>query len=175
LPITLINFSAKQFGGYNEIRWTTSFEQNADKYIIEYSKDGNIFSEAGSVMARNNPSGYSYLFRHNSTDPGKTFYRLLMKDLDGSSRYSSIVVVGDNTRNVRIYSNVLHTNSIELTGNIPLDKINVYNTSGVELYTKNLNGTEGYISIQLPSLAKGIYLVRLQGGDFVKTERILVQ
>ena len=65
LPITLINFSAKQFPGYNEIKWSTSFEQNADKYIIEYSKDGSSYTEAGNVMARNSPSGYSYLFHHN--------------------------------------------------------------------------------------------------------------
>jgi glucose/arabinose dehydrogenase len=174
LPITLINFSAKQFAGYNEIRWVTSFEQNADRYVIEYSRDGFTFSEAGNVMARNSSTGDSYMFRHNTNNAGKTFYRLQMKDLDGSSRYSSVVVVGDNSKNVRIYSSVLRSHNLELTGNIPLDKLSVYNTNGVEVYTNTLNGTQGYISIQLPPLVKGMYFVRLQGENMVKTERILI-
>jgi glucose/arabinose dehydrogenase len=176
LPITLINFSAKQFSGFNEIRWSTSFEQNADRYIIEFSTDGRIFNSVGDVQARNASSGHNYSFRHNIADTRKLFYRLQMLDQDGSARYSAIVAIGGNDKgNVAIYPTVLQNNTMEMIGNISLDKLSVFNANGKEVYRSNLNGRQGYFSIQLPNLARGIYFVAIQGKDYNKTERVIIQ
>ena len=176
LPVTLINFSARQFLGYNELRWSTSFEQNADKYIIEYSTDGNNYSVAGEVASTNSQSGQSYTYRHTITDTRKIFYRLLMRDLDASSRYSSIIVIGGkNTGDVKLYATLVRNNRLELNASTPVERIKVYDNGGREMYSNDLNGRQGYFSIQLPSLAKGIYFVAIQGKDYMKTEKIVIQ
>jgi glucose/arabinose dehydrogenase len=176
LPVTLINFSAKQFPGYNEIRWSTSFEQNADKYIIEFSSDGRNYTSAGNVQAQNSSLGHSYAFRHTTADTRKTFYRLQMRDMDGSSRYSSIIAVGGNDKgSVTIYPTVLQNNTLQLTGNISLNSLSIFNSAGKEVHKNNLDGMQGYFSIQLPGLAKGIYLVNVVGKNFYQTKRIVIQ
>jgi hypothetical protein len=176
LPVTLLNFSARQFSDYNELRWSTSFEQNADKYIIEYSTDGNNYSVAGEVASTNSQSGQSYTYRHTITDTRKIFYRLLMRDLDASSRYSSIIVIGGkNTGDVKLYATLVRNNRLELNASTPVERIKVYDNGGREMYSNDLNGRQGYFSIQLPSLAKGIYFVAIQGKDYMKTEKIVIQ
>jgi hypothetical protein len=174
--MTLINCSAKQFSTYNDIRWASSFEQNADRYIVEYSANGNNFASAGDIAALNNNSGHSYSFRHAVTDTRKIYYRLQMLDRDGSARYSSIIAVGGNDKgNVTIYPTVLQNKTLQLTGNVSLDKLTVFNSSGKEVYRNNLNGVQGYFSITLPELAKGIYLVSLSGKNFNQTKKIIIQ
>jgi glucose/arabinose dehydrogenase len=176
LPITLINFSAQQFPGYNELRWSTSLEQNADKYIIEYSTDGSSFAVAGEVAATNNSSGAAYSFRHTTSNAGKLFYRLQMRDLDANLRYSSIISVGGkNTGDVKIYPTLLKNNLLNLNAGTPVESLKLYSSEGKEMYSNNLNGRQGYFSIQLPALPKGIYFVAIRGKDLNKTERILIQ
>lgn len=176
LPITLINFSATSFDGYNEIKWVSSFEQDADKYVIEYSTDGTVYNNAGEIKAQNDNAGHQYSFRHVTVYTGKIFYRLLLKDLDGSSRYSPVVVIDHSDKEiVRIYSTVLQNNTLQLTTNIPLEKLRVINSAGAQVYDNNLGSKQGYISITLPSLPGGMYFVTMTGKDFIKTERIIIQ
>jgi hypothetical protein len=76
---------------------------------------------------------------------------------------------------VRIYSTVLQNNTLQLTTNIPLEKLRVINSAGAQVYDNNLGGRQGYISMTLPALPKGMYFVTMTGKDFIKTERIIIQ
>lgn len=176
LPVGLLSFTGRGMNGYNELRWSTSYEQNADKYIIEYSTDGINYTVAGEVTAANNSSGSSYSFRHSVAGTGKIFYRLQMRDLDASSRYSTVIAIGGKTGvEVKLYPTVVQNNMIELNSNTALESLSVYDPAGKQIYSSNLGGRQGYFSIQLPGLTKGIYFVAIKGNNYNKTEKIVIQ
>jgi len=176
LPVTLVNFTVRNLGNNNELRWSTAYEQNADRYLIEYSFDGSTFTVVGEITAMNSTSGYNYTYRHAITDTRKIFYKLKMLDIDGSSRYSSVITVGGkNTGNVTIYPTVLQNRKLELNANTPVENLKLYDAGGKEIYFNNLHGGQGYFSIQLPNLAKGMYFVNIRGDNYNKTEKIIIQ
>jgi glucose/arabinose dehydrogenase len=176
LPQSLISFTVRNMGDYNELRWSTAYEQNADKYIIEFSADGINYTVAGEVPAVNTQSEHGYIYRHSIVDTRKRFYRLKMFDLDGSFHYSSVITIGGkNNGSVTIYPTVLQNYMLSLNANTAVESLKLYDAGGRELYSNNLNGRQGYFSIQLPNVAKGMYFVTIQGRDYKTTERIIIQ
>jgi hypothetical protein len=83
LAVTLQEFTAAAFNGYNEIRWRTSNEQNVSYFEIEFSTDGISYTGAGRVNAINIPPDNNYRFQHSITAFTKIFYRLRIVDKDG--------------------------------------------------------------------------------------------
>lgn len=176
LPVTLVNFTGKTIDTYNELRWVTAYEANADKYIVEYSTDGINFLAAGEIAATNNATGSNYTFRHINAGTTKLFYRLQMRDRDGTFRYSSVITLGgNNIVSVRVYPTILNNNKLEITSNINLDQLKVFDVQGKQFSAVNLGGRQGYFSVQLPNLSKGIYFVKIEGKDYSNTERVVVQ
>ncbi|MBC7948124.1 MAG: PQQ-dependent sugar dehydrogenase [Chitinophagaceae bacterium] len=174
-PVTLLSFTGRSMDGYSELRWNTATEHMAEKFVIEFSTDGSNYSVAGQVPATNNSLGSSYSFRHAVQGQRKIFYRLQLRDLDGSSRYSSVIVLGSERENeIRIYPTVVRLNKIELTSTTPIERLTVYDPSGKQVYTNMMGGRQGYFAISLPSLARGIYYVTVQGKFSSRTQKIVL-
>lgn len=54
LPVTLLEFNAKAFAGYNEVKWRTiNVEQNILYHEVEFSNDAVSYMNAGRVNALN--------------------------------------------------------------------------------------------------------------------------
>jgi hypothetical protein len=56
-----------------------------------------MFNNIAEVKATNTSGSKQYSYRDNSPLPGKSFYRLLMVDKDGSSEYSPVITVTSNS------------------------------------------------------------------------------
>lgn len=176
LPVTLVNFTGNAMGSFNQLRWVTAFEQNANRYVVEYSTDGFNYSVAGEVAASNNSNGATYSFDHTVINNGKLFYRLRVIDIDTSSKYSAVISIGGkNTGSIKLYPTIVQNNRIELTTSDPLEMLRIFDNAGRELYRQALNGRQGYFAVNLPALAKGIYFVQLQGKEITKTEKIVIR
>jgi len=94
LPLTVINFSGKNSGNYNDLNWKTNAEVNVLKFELERSLDGSSYSKLASVAAKNIASGANYGYRdniHSIYNSNSIFYRLKMIDIDGQYRYSNVV------------------------------------------------------------------------------------
>ncbi len=87
LPLKLLSFKGRQLNEQAELEWITTWEENVQSFIVERSKDGVIFENAGEVKARNQPSTY----RFNIPLATGGYFRLKMVDIDGRFTYSSIV------------------------------------------------------------------------------------
>jgi hypothetical protein len=87
LPIILSSFNSlcKETGA--NLLWTTEFEQNSEKFIIEKSTDALNWKEIGVIDAKGNPSNYQF----QDAEAGKVYYRLKQVDRDGSFTYSKIL------------------------------------------------------------------------------------
>lgn len=74
------------------LTWSALAEQNLDKYEIEKSADGIIFTRIASVNARNTAEAY-YNFTDQEEISNKSYYRIRMIDNDGKFNYSSVVLL----------------------------------------------------------------------------------
>jgi hypothetical protein len=97
------------------LEWATSFEQHADKYIIEKSANGTLFTEVGIVAAVGNSNReVRYTFTDNNPMYGVNYYRIKQVDLDGTYEYTNIifVIITDNGFVKNVYPNPVSKESV---------------------------------------------------------------
>jgi hypothetical protein len=94
LPITLISLTAERKQNGVDVTWTTASEINNDYFIVQRSKDGMCFEDAGVQKGAGNSNQKNcYVYCDTNPYKGISYYRLQQNDKDGSSAYSSIVSV----------------------------------------------------------------------------------
>lgn len=87
LPVNLSAFNLNCENSSVKVNWSTTSEQNSDRFIVEKSRDMNHWIEVATVQA----SGNSNIPMHYSvTDQqpfdGVAYYRLIQKDFDGAEK-----------------------------------------------------------------------------------------
>ena len=161
-PVHLITFTLNSNTGYNELQWKVSREVNVKEYVVEFSVDGKNFVDAGSVPAK--ASTY-YQFKHITNVDRKIFYRLKMVDLDGSTKYSAIIIsrAGRNDEVVSIYPTVSAGQQIQVHLNAAFSSLKIFNIHGQLVHQQNPGNRTGVIYLDANSLRKGTYTLSLQG------------
>jgi hypothetical protein len=160
LPLTWRSFTVtKQVSGAL-LNWVTASESNTTEFEVQYSPDGNRWTRIGTVAAAGNTFGEtSYRFLHPDPVTGMNYYRLLQKDLDGRSTYSTVLpyFLGNNDQ-LRIYPNPVSGGKlfvrIAVTGTMA-----VYTIEGRLVQQQPL--IAGTQEIDISRLPKGIYHLRI--------------
>ncbi|HEX5023926.1 MAG TPA: T9SS type A sorting domain-containing protein, partial [Agriterribacter sp.] len=76
---------------------------------------------------------------------------------------------------VKIYPTLISNGRVNINSANRVDKIQLFNASGKLVFSSNMQGANGYFSIALPALQKGVYIIRLTGRDLEKNQKIIVQ
>ncbi|NII25465.1 hypothetical protein HB364_10255 [Pseudoflavitalea sp. X16] len=92
LPVKLEYFKGVAEATANRLHWNASCTENTD-FIVERSTDGVHFSQIGIVLATVTDCGKPFQFPDQHPVPGKTYYRLQMKESNGAITYSSIITL----------------------------------------------------------------------------------
>ena len=167
LPIQLLSFHALANGGVVETRWVTSTEINNDFFTIERSYDALNFEEIGRVDgAGNSTIERFYSFADDAPLAGISYYRLKQTDFDGVVSYSEIRAVQfDSDSNFKLISAYHSDNGLKLTyrSEVELLSVEIFDLLGKRIYTDKIENASGQSFIE-PSLARGIYLLRLSNG-----------
>lgn len=177
LPVSLTGFSGIAKSGYNELKWKTASEQNTTGFNIEFSKGGSSYTRSGTVAATRSVTGSSYQFRHYIDNRDDVLYRLAIEDDNGAVTYSqTIKISGTRRNNIRIYPTVITNNllNVELNGRKP-KSITIINTNGMVVFKTDISNAFEPLKINLPPLAKGIYIVELNADGMLQREKIVVQ
>ena len=175
LPVTLSNFSVKHFSSYNELKWTTAFEQGTSHFDIEAGTTGQSFQKVGTVPATRITNGSHYSFMHTVNMTVPLYYRLAIRDDDGSVKYSPVVrVSGSEDGQIKIYPTVIQNHTLNLFLPKPVEKIQLINSSGKLVFERNLKNLEGATAIPLPYLSRGVYFVRIPGAAG-KTAKVVIE
>jgi hypothetical protein len=176
LPLRLIDITAQAKKDLVKINWTTSFEENISLFEIEYSYDGIQFSDAARVIPANNSSGSSYSFDHAINTSKKLFYRLKTSEQNGQISYSKIVVVnGYANKGIIIQPTVITNQLLIIVASEPIESVRLFNSNGKEVYSKSIGGRQGNISIQLPVLIPGTYIVHSRTLSGNQQQKIIIQ
>jgi hypothetical protein len=168
LPVTLVDFNAKNNDSKVMVKWSTNNELNSSHYEIERSFNGRNFESAGRVISNNSALQNTYSFTDNVLKSGVVYYRLAMVDKDGSINYSRIVSVNIRSdksfavENVAIASGGVRMNVA--SGTQQTFSYAVVDVSGRVLVTKQLQLQPGSNNIvaDIHSVSTGVYYVKMQ-------------
>lgn len=176
LPVTISNFTVRPGSGYNDVNWITSAEENANNFYVEYGTDGTSFTRIGSVAATGGSNGRQYNYRHNISQTGYLYYRLAIQNDDGSVEYSEIIRVRSaDIKQIKVYPTILSGSQLKVELNQPMIELQLMNSNGATVYRKSLLGASGTLSLTLPVLPKGVYILRLGGPETEFREKIIIQ
>jgi len=178
----VLNASFTQFKGqlnnkFAYLSWSATGEHNLDKYEIEKSNDGILFTGIGSIAARNLAEAY-----YNFTDPeiilNNTYYRLKMTDNSGLFKYSSTVLLSPELRfEIKSLKNPFK-NNITADVIVPEDGmlyIKIFNDKGQLVKTTQLNARKGLNHIMTDNIngGDGIYFLSVSfKNETIKTKLV---
>lgn len=196
LPATLSDFSVTKQGNTNaSLVWTTTFEQNVDRFELERSNNENSnwskFAEVAAKGNSNTPTNYTYT-DYNVYDGNLAskvvFYRIKSIDIDGrakifpvrSLRFSAL-----GGKGIGIYPNPAKDG---FTVNIPLPaptpptnkiKLNLVNQAGQLIHAREISASVAsnyYYDIKTPGVIAGEYMLQIiMDGELLETKKIIVQ
>ena len=94
MPVKLQYFTAVSEGKFVRLDWTTSSEENNDRFEVQRSPNGNSWETIASVKGKGNSSASTrYTSYDNKPLLGENFYRLKQVDVNGRYATSSVKLV----------------------------------------------------------------------------------
>ena len=170
VPLTIIDFSGTANNTGNYLNWKTANENNVHKIIIERSANNVNFTAVGEAVPFNNAQEHTYQFQDNNVAGiSKLYYRLKITDLDGGSKFSSVILLRNNQKPGDIY---LWPNPV--TDKVTVSMFSGVNTNVAVRITDALGKTVNLISYNiakgnnqinitnLDKMAKGVYLLEVK-------------
>ena len=166
---TEIIFSGKETENQTvALNWQSKFEINAEKYILERGEDCKNFTKIGEIKA----NGTSSVYENIDFQPlaGKSCYRLVYVDKDGTKKYLDTIEVNftEKDRVCSVFPNPwVKGDEINLyLRNIKEKEIKLYDMLGQEFSFNRIKNEAQIIKIRPDvHLSKGIYFVVIIGED----------
>jgi hypothetical protein len=182
LPVTLIDFSAKNNNDKIDLQWQVASEINASHYTIERSGDYQHFESIGQLAANDLANiQVNYNFSDNFPLKGNNYYRLVMIDKDGTFSYSKIVSVEvKNTPSFTLFNVELSTSNSNLKINLTTNyqqkmQLVLADVTGRIIYTNQLQLQKGFNAIdkKIPAINTGVYYAKLFTEQLTVTKPVL--
>jgi hypothetical protein len=185
LPIKLESFSA-QYDQTNVIlNWASSMEKDFSHYVLESSSDGIVFSTTAIVFGTaidGLGAKYNYTDRSVNGRSGLVYYRLRMVDIDGKESFSAIriVMLGEPKKSLTVttFPNPVVS---EVRVMVPASWQNktvvyeVYGANGQPVKTVQTASASQTETINMSSLASGLYVVRVSCEGQIAQQKIVKQ
>lgn len=174
LPIELVSFLVNKRDNKVVITWRTATEINNDYFTVERSADGVRFESLGTVSGAGNSDvlrRYEYVDAHPV--PGINYYRLKQTDYDGKFTYSDVVTVDfrpEGTVSIAP-APVRDLMTIRL---MPAEKdgaMVIYDASGRVLASRTIEAGTDVMETNVSHFPHGMYFIRVQYGNEVRTLR----
>ncbi|MBE7173229.1 MAG: T9SS type A sorting domain-containing protein [Williamsia sp.] len=179
LPLKLTSFEAKNSSSnIVSLQWTTENERNTDRFVVERSADGAVFTQLGTVKAAGAAASRSYNFTDVNAAAGNNFYRLGMYDQDGSITYSATQLVKINSvpSKISVLPNPVRSQDVTISWNAASAgkaTIIIYESTGKQVYSGKLDAT-GKATIPVHNWSSGTYFITIDNGRQKEFSKLLV-
>lgn len=175
LPVTLLSFNASSVNQKSvHLLWNVANELDVREYIVERSTDNRSWIALGSVRATQ-ASAYDYT--DNLPAPGLNYYRLAIRDENGSVDYSMVRTVNFAADGLMsVYPNPAN-DRIYISGcSEPAVNVSVFNEIGQVILSLKANGKDlASNGLDISRLRQGAYTVRIQGVTVLSSLRFVRQ
>ena len=169
LPVNILSFDVQSSNQLNTLFWETSNSEKAAKFIIEKSKDGSRFNTAGTIESEGWKEGNSYHFVDAQAN-SNVYYRIKMVFKDGSTQYSSVVRANWGAAEKFAFSispnpatSFLNVQFTEHTSKTVTFKLLGLDGKMFKAQQYPLNAGNVTVSFSLSGLAKGVYILHVEG------------
>ncbi|HTE31683.1 MAG TPA: T9SS type A sorting domain-containing protein [Chryseolinea sp.] len=167
LPVKLTSFTGKITAQGTELKWSTSYELNNSKYVVEKSADARNYTAVGEIAASESTLEVkNYSFTDGSfkaTDIA--YYRLKQVDIDGHFTYSKVIYVNDSKSaagKISLFPNPF-SNEIQITGissaDINSSNVRLYSAFGAQLKFELSGSNAIKVDASLPT---GMYILKIK-------------
>lgn len=185
LPLELLSFSATGIDFQSFLNWKIESPENVEGFEIQRSTPnhlGNLVWEKIDFVDFENQK-YDYHYIDELPFRGLNYYRLKIKDNDGSFEYSPIVNVlfeKNQLNEIQVFPNPVMPNQsffISLKTETPTDvQVQITHSSGQPLDTFQFftNKQQTYFPIDIQNFASGIYFANIKIGHQVKSISFIV-
>lgn len=164
LPVRFLSLDAKKEASGIRLTWKVELEENVQRYEVEHSADGALFTTIGLVAAEGR-NQYSYLSTQNIS---KGYFRVKNVDADGKFKYSSIVsFTGGKTAVVLKAFPSPTKNEVTIQHPTAQDRSSIMVNAVDGRLVKSIRPGQGsqQTSIDLSAAQKGTYFIRYQDGS----------
>lgn len=176
LAVTLLEFNAKAFTGYNEVKWKTINEQDILHHEVEFNHDAVNYVNAGKLNALNILLENTYHFRHFITAFDRLFYRLKTTGKNGRVTYSTVVELNKKqTGFVKVFPRPVVGSELKFVTDKMVEEITLFCADGKQVLSRKMSNSSGAVTVPLPYLQKGVYLLRLKTKDEFVVEKIVIE
>lgn len=183
LPIELKSFTASVKGTTNSVKWTTATEENVAEFIIERSANGR---DAWTAIARTKAAGTSLTEQNYHVTDNEpltlSYYRLRNVDMSGKSEVSKTVAVKRNGGKLAVLMVSPNPTTEGVNVDFSTSKIGKLNVSVIDILGKvvkseTVTTVEGsnLMRLDVSNLAQGTYLLTLNDGETIATQRVVKQ
>ncbi len=177
LPVSILSFDAQKSNGKNELVWKVAQETDFNYYEIERSNDGRTYSSIGKVNAVNN-STYTFT---DAKPASLNYYRIKLVDKNGKFNFTKVVVLVNKDNGFAVgnvyptVTNDVINVEIFAAANTTV-QYTISSLSGQKLMSKSTVVSQfAKQTIDVSSLAAGMYLLQVSGNDGQTTIKIIKQ
>jgi hypothetical protein len=174
LPVSGLILSGTYNGSLALLSWSTITEQNTASFIIERSVDGVRFIQVKQINAAGNSNGLKrYSYNDAFTTSNAVWYRVKLKDLDGSTVTSNVISLAANqSGSIKVYPNPAQQ-YLTVSGLSSKAEIRLLNVAGKMVMYKNEAGSNTS-QLNIGGLTPGVYLVQVfEKGKLVSTKMVV--
>lgn len=179
LPVTLIAFYATPSGKNVNLSWTTAQEFNDNRFEIQKSLDGSTWTNVTEIMSQgNNSMGAKYAYTDKNVSSSNVYYRIMQIDAFNHFQYSPIkrIVIGETDQAAaNIYASSTKSITVEFNSEEKSSiRVNVVSLNGQVVARGEYPQSTYSATLNLPSTAKGMYIVQLIDNAGLKETKKLI-
>jgi len=186
VPVELVKFNAIRKDAEKVLlSWETESETNSEGFQIERMfDDESSFKKIAWINGQGNATiSNSYQIIDTNNNPGVSYYRLKLIDLDGTISYSEIRSVdggaNDKFNNLSIYPNPvgeqIHITFKQMSKDITPATISILSIDGKRLYQYNteVESNQTIVLGDIGVLNSGVYMIMIETGEEIISQKII--
>jgi hypothetical protein len=185
LPVVLTQFKGTANQKAVDLYWSASTELNFDHYELQRSTDETSFTAIANIAAKGHPTLSEYNYTDWTASNGNNFYRLKMIDKDGTSEFSSIILIkfnGNLNANIEIAPNPVQASFVVKFAGMEkgLYRLRLINQQGQEHFAQEVylkQDVQTQTIARPASVSPGIYWLMItdKNNSRVKTIKLLMK
>ncbi|ULQ52323.1 T9SS type A sorting domain-containing protein [Flavihumibacter fluvii] len=184
LPVNWLSFTGRHVNSVVELAWTTSSEENNEKFTVERSGDGSKFSAIGEVAGNGTTNLTSYYtFTDQYPLSGIALYRIKQTDVNGKFSYSKEIRVsgsGTSFTGLKLYPNPVNASIPTYLENASWKnqkvQVTIINAIGGVVRKEQISfGGDSRGKISVSGLPKGTYFINTQVNGEKKVVPFVIQ
>lgn len=177
VPVSLTSFDAQKMNTRVKLSWRTAQEINSSRFEVQRSADGRSWATLAVIPAAGNSnSPRDYYQWDDAPIFGLNYYRINQINLNENSNYTPVKTISFNPG----YEVLITPNPAHALLHIYLTKNN-NNATKIILYQSNGQQVKQWLTHQIDlqvdvsTLPRGLYFVKIINGEAVITEKLLIQ